>query len=350
MNIEARLLCEKLSPLLNFVSGSEDQQVQRISSPNQADKGSIVFAGTSKILKQALDSKADVLVVGEKDVQKVGDFPGTVLSSPHVPLAMSQVGKNFFPVTANRQPFDGERIHPTAVISRTAKIADTAIIHPNVTIGANTVIGENCFIGASTAIEANCQIGEGTHLHAHVSISHGTILGKNCEVHPQTSLGTEGFGYAQDQHFNHYRITHYGKLVIGDNVHIGAGVTMDRGTFEDSTIGSGTIIDNLNHFGHNFTCGERTIFVGGTIVAGSVTIGSRCMFGGRTTIGGHLSICDDVHVAGVSGITKDITKPGRYGGYPLQEYRANLKTLSSLASVPEMRKTLADLVKSSENK
>lgn len=350
MNIEAKLLCEKLSPLLAHVSGADDQKVLRISAPDQADKGSIVFAGTPEALTSALASKADVIVVSEKDINKALTFSGTVLSSPYVPLALSQVGKHFFPVTIHKQSFDGERVHPSAVISSSAQVAESAIIHPHVTIGPETVIEDHCVIGANTAIEANCRIGEGTHLHGHVSISHGTIIGKNCEVHPQTSLGTEGFGYAQDQHFNHYRITHYGKLVIGDNVHIGAGVTVDRGTFVDSQIGSGTIIDNMNHFGHNFICGEKTIFVGGTIVAGSVTIGSRCMFGGRTTIGGHLEICDDVHVSGVSGITKSITKPGKYGGYPLQEYRANLKTLASLASVPEMRKALAELVKSSENK
>lgn len=349
MAIEAKQLCEKLSPLLAFVSGNESKIVTKITAPDKSDDSSIVFAGTPQTLSQALKHPPAVLVVGEKNLGQLNNYSGTLLSSPYVPLALAMVGKNFFPVTTNKQPFDGERIHSSAVISKTAEISETAIIHPHVTIGPGTHIGENCVIGANSSIDANCKIGDGTHLHAHVSVSHGTIIGKNCEIHPQTSLGTEGFGYAQDQHFNHTRITHYGKLVIGDNVHIGAGVTVDKGTFEDSTIGSGTIIDNMNHFGHNFVCGERTIFVGGTIVAGSVKVGSRCVFGGRTTIGGHLKICDDVHVAGVSGITKDITKPGRYGGYPLQEYRANLKTLSSLASVPEMRKTLADLVKKSEN-
>ncbi|MCB0407472.1 MAG: UDP-3-O-(3-hydroxymyristoyl)glucosamine N-acyltransferase [Bdellovibrionales bacterium] len=350
MNIEVKKVVENLHPLLTLISGDPTTPIERMSSPDQAFINSIIFVPDEKALKQVLKSQAAALVISENLKNQAKEWPRVLLSTPHLPLALSQVGRHFFPVTTNKMPFDGERIHPSAVISQSAQIDDMAIIGPNTTIGAHCKIGKGVVIGPNTAIEANCVIGEKTHIHGQVSISHGTQIGARCEVHPQTSLGTEGFGYAQDKEFNHYRITHYGRLILEDDVHIGAGVTMDRGTFADSRVGKGTIIDNMNHFGHNFICGERTIFVGGTIVAGSVTMGSRCVIGGRVSIAGHLKICDNVHIAGMSGVTKDITEPGQYGGYPLQPLKNSLRSLSSLAALPEMRKTLAELVKKVNNK
>lgn len=349
MALKVEKLVETLQPLLQWHSGEKSLEILGISPPHDAQSGHIIFVPNPKALTLALKSDASALVVSEKHLDQTCGFSGAILTSPAISLALSQTGQRFFPNNPHKEAFDGERIHSSSVVSKSAEIDSTAIIHPNVTIGPNVIIDKNCIIGAGTVIDANCHIGEESHIHNQVSISHGTILGKKCEIHPQTSLGTEGFGYAQDQHFNHHRIHHYGKLILGDRVHLGAGVTVDRGTFDDSHIKSGTIVDNMVHFGHNFNCGENTIFVGGTIVAGSVTIGSRCVVGGRVTIGGHLKICDDVQIAGVSAITKNITKPGKYGGYPLLPLNDSLRSLASLAALPEMRKTLAELSKKVEN-
>lgn len=349
MQAKIKNIADTFSPLLQWVSGNPETLVKGISAPTQSSPGTIVFVSTPKAFEQVRNSQIAGVVIPQTLLKEAQNLPFAVMTSPAVTLAMAQVGKKFFPVTSNKQPFDGQRIHSSAVISKDAKVSATAIIGPHVTIGPNTEVGENVVIGPSTVVEADCKIGDGTHLHGHVSVSHGTWIGKNCEVHPQTSLGTEGFGYAQDREFNHHRITHYGRLIIEDNVHIGAGVTIDRGTFEDAKIGRGCIFDNYIHVGHNFVCGEKNIFVGGVMIAGSVTMGSYCVMGGRVTIGGHLNICDRVQIAGVSAITKDITEPGQYGGYPLQPLKDSLRSLATLASLPEMRKTLADLNKKVNN-
>jgi UDP-3-O-[3-hydroxymyristoyl] glucosamine N-acyltransferase len=349
MAMEIKLIAEAMNPLLKWVSGDPSKTISGISAPSQARAGTIVFASTDEALLAVKDSPIHAVVVPERLLPQTQGLKMAVLTSPAVTLAMAHVGRRFFPVTVHKQPFDGHRIHPSAVIAASARVSDTAIIGPNVTIGADTEIGPHVVIGPNTVVEAQCRVGEGTHLHGQVSVSHGTWIGKNCEVHPQTSLGTEGFGYAQDREFNHHRITHYGRLIIEDDVQIGAGVTVDKGTFEDSRIGRGCIFDNLIHIGHNFVCGEKNIFVGGVMVAGSVTMGSYCVIGGRVTIAGHLKICDQVQIAGVSAVTKDITKPGQYGGYPLQPLKDSLRSLASLASLPEMRKMLAEISKKVNN-
>ncbi len=134
-------------------------------------------------------------------------------------------------------------------------------------------------------------------------------------------------------------------MIIEDRVHIGAGVQIDRGTFQDSRIGRDTKIDNHSHFAHNIVIGKNTIIAGGMVAAGSVTIGNYCVFGGRSTLGGHLSIPDKTKIGGLSGITKSIDKPGEYGGFPLEEINASLKTRVAIRKLPEMRKQLRAIMK-----
>jgi UDP-3-O-[3-hydroxymyristoyl] glucosamine N-acyltransferase len=280
--------------------------------------------------------------------EALASFSGSLFHTPSTKLAMAKIAKAFFDVTVERQPFDGVRIHPSAVISETAEISNTAIIGPNAVVGAGCRIEDNVFVGAGTVVEANCHIGAGSTLRAQVFLGFGTIVGKNCEFHPKVTIGTEGFGYAQDQEFNHHHIPHRGHVVIEDNVDIGAGCMLDRGTFGESRVGEGTILDNLSHFGHNFVCGKRCIITGGGLVAGSVTLGDRVVIGGRVTLNGHLSVCSDVMIAGMSGVVNHITEPGTYGGYPIQKQRDNLRSLASLAHLPEMRKQLKSLVESQQ--
>ncbi len=194
-------------------------------------------------------------------------------------------------------------------------------------------------------IEPDVKIGRRSHLHPLVFIGHSCILGEECEIHPNTTIGSEGFGYAADEKFNQYRITHYGKVILEDRVHIGANVSLDRGTFLDSRVGSGTKIDNHCHFGHNFVIGKNSLITAGMISAGSVTVGDYCVFGGRTTISGHLEIASKSHISGMSVVTKSIEEGGEYGGFPLQKLRDTLKTRAALRHLPEIQESVKKILK-----
>ncbi|NQZ00913.1 MAG: UDP-3-O-(3-hydroxymyristoyl)glucosamine N-acyltransferase [Bdellovibrionales bacterium] len=319
-----------------------------ISAADAPQKDSIVFANKASLITGCVEAGVAGLVVSSDLVEDpaLNGFSGSLFHSPSPKLAMAKVAQTFFDVTFERQPFDGERIHPTAVISKSAELADDVIVGPNAVIGSDCKISKGCYIGAGTVLEPNCKIGENCTLRAQVFLGFGTILGNNCEIHPKTSVGTEGFGYAQDQHFNHHHIPHRGHVVLEDNVDIGAGCVVDRGTFAETRFGEGTIIDNLCHFGHNFVCGKKCIITGGAMIAGSVTMGDSCVLGGRVTLNGHINICSQVVIAGMSGVTNHVTEPGRYGGYPIQKLKDSLRSLSSLAHLPEMRRQLKSLLDS----
>jgi UDP-3-O-[3-hydroxymyristoyl] glucosamine N-acyltransferase len=288
---------------------------------------------------------APVWVVGAEMINDVPDTVPVVVSSSRPQLAMALVGRRFFPPMRGRKIIAGPDIHPGATISDRARLGRGCIVGPGAVVGDDCEVGDDCVIGAGCVIEPGVKIGAGCHIHPLVYIAHSCEIGQRCEIHPHTTIGTEGYGYAQDAKFNHYRITHYGRVIIGDDVHIGAGVQIDRGTFEDSHIGSGTKIDNHCHFGHNIRIGKNTLITGGMITAGSVTIGDRCVFGGRSTVKGHISIASDCHFGGLSGVNNNIFKPGEYGGLPLQPIQSEMRTRASLKHLPELVRNVRRIMK-----
>jgi UDP-3-O-[3-hydroxymyristoyl] glucosamine N-acyltransferase len=341
-------IIEHFPKLLQLLRGDAAKEFSRPRAASAPEAGCILFLNARRLIPEAVNSPASVLVVDDADAdhEALVGAPQTVVKSSSPELALALVAEAFFPVTADMGAFDGHRIHPSAVISESASIEDDVIVGPNAVIGSNVRIGPACIIGANTTVEADAVIGEGSHVHANVFIAHGTIIGKYCEIHPMTSLGTEGYGYAHDQKFNHYRHVHYGRLVIEDDVHLGACVTVDRGHFADAVIGRGTKIDNHCHLGHNTRIGKNCLLTGGCMTAGSVTMGDNNVFGGRSSVSDHVTLGDNMQFAAGSAIFKDIDEPGgQFGGHPLQPVRDHLKAFASIAQLPQIRKDIARIMR-----
>lgn len=345
MSVQIQRIVENFPDLVSLVRGSGQTAVSDMRAPENATAESLIFVGSNEHFHSAQSTSATAWVVSQALLNSVPEHVKTVLVSPCVQLSMALIAKRFFPVTRAHQPIRGEKVHPNAVIANSAKIGADCVIGPGAMIGEECQIGEACIIGANAVIEPGVKIGARTHIYPLVFIGHSCEIGAECEIHPHSTIGTEGYGYAQDKQFNHYRITHFGRVIIEDRVHIGAGVQIDRGTFLDSRIGSGTKIDNHCHFGHNIQIGKNTLITGGMITAGSVTIGSYCVFGGRTTIKGHIEVGDKVQVAGLSGIGKSIDKPGEYGGFPLQDIHGEMRTRATLKNLPEIQKQVRRILK-----
>ncbi|MCC6138171.1 MAG: UDP-3-O-(3-hydroxymyristoyl)glucosamine N-acyltransferase, partial [Bdellovibrionaceae bacterium] len=263
-------------------------------------------------------------------------------------LLMANIKKDIFLAT----PFRNSHLPRRALnifVPSSAKVAETATLGPGVVLGENVVIGENTYIGANTVIEQNVSIGNNCTLHPLVYVGHSCSIGNNCEILPNTSIGTDGFGYAHDEKWNHYRIPHSGRVILEDDVHVGSNCSIDRGSIEDSIIGRGTKIDNQCHLAHNSVLGRNCLITANFAMAGSSKIGNNFVTGGSTSVTGHITITDNVQVGGMSGVTKSITEPGQYGGFPLQKMQDYLRTKAAIAKIAEMRETLRALVKNKDS-
>lgn len=345
MSVQLREIVENFPELVTLVRGSGEYLVEELHAPSEGSPKNLIFVANRLHLKEALKSKGAAWVVHKDLLEEVPKSVPVLLSSPNVQLSMSSIGRRFFPLNRHFQPIKGPKIHPSAQIAASAKVGAGCTIGPGVVIGEGCEIGENCIFGANVVIEPDVKIGAGSHIHPLVFIGHSCELGKECEIHPNTTIGSEGFGYARDDKFGQHRITHYGKVILEDRVHIGANVSLDRGTYLDSRIGSGTKIDNHCHFGHNFVIGKNSLITAGLISAGSVTVGDYCVFGGRTTINGHIEIASKTQVSAISVVSKPIEKGGEYGGFPLQPLRDTLKTRAAMRHLPEMLANIKKILK-----
>ena len=188
-------------------------------------------------------------------------------------------------------------------------------IHESSDVHESVIIGPNVFIGP------DCKIGQDSIIHANTSLVMNVEIGKNSIVHFNSVLGSDGFGYAP--HKNGYtKIEQLGKLIVGDNVEIGAGCTIDRGAIENTEIHNGVKLDNLVHIAHNVILGENSAIAASCAIAGSTIIGKNLQMGGLSGILGHLEIADDVFIGAHTLITKSINESGNYVGImPAQEHK-----------------------------
>jgi UDP-3-O-[3-hydroxymyristoyl] glucosamine N-acyltransferase len=346
MAVQLETILNRFPDLLQLQQGTSTLPIAKLQATHLASASDMIFVSEAKHLSDAKQGKSQIWVVQTKLLESIPKpLPENLVLSPNPYLAMALIAKEFFPLKPGVVPIDGIEIHPTATISSTAKIGRNVKIGPGAVISDACHIADDAVIGANSVLEPNVKIGERTHIHPLVFIAHSCEIGADCEIKPNSTIGGEGFGFAHDNKGRHHRITHYGRVIVEDRVHIGAGVQIDRGTFDDSRIGEGTKIDNHCHFGHNIRIGKNTILVGGQLVAGSVSIGSNCIFGGRVSLSGHLDIADGVQLMGLSSVGKSIEKAGKYGGVPIQEANDVLKSRAVVPLLPQLRKQVLRILK-----
>ena len=211
---------------------------------------------------------------------------------------------------------------PEPGISELAVIADSAVLGDAVRIAAGAHVGIGARLGARVCLHPNavigpgCTLGEGVIVHAGAVLHAGVTLGDACVVHPNAVIGAEGFGYAPDDRGHLERIAQLGSVVLGANVSVGAGSTIDRGALGDTRIGDGVKIDNQVQIGHNCVIGSHTVICGCCGIVGSTTIGAHCVLGGGVGVGGDgpITLCDGVTVSGMTHVSRSIDKPGVYSG------------------------------------
>jgi len=340
--ITAEVIKDLHSTDLSFVTGPVDAVATKVLPPEQCDSESLVFVSKPDQLALALKAGAKI-IVAHKSLPVPNDTAATFFSAGSVQLAMAAI-LPLFDGKMNR--FNQEtKIHPTAVIHPTAHLGKNVGVGPFAVIGEHAKIGDGCTVGAHTVIESYAEIGDHSLLHPQVFIGAHCTLGSHCEIHPHTTIGADGFSFAMTKEGTHKKIPQIGRVVIGNNVEIGANCAIDRAALTETRIGNGTKMDNFCHIAHNVIIGDNCVMAAGFKIAGSSTVGNNCMFGGDAAVSDHVNICDRVIIAGRAGVTNDITQPGQYGGYPLEPLRDSLKTLANKVHLTRMRKDMARVLK-----
>jgi len=216
-------------------------------------------------------------------------------------------------------------IHPTAVIDTTAKIGSGTRVGANVYVGPNVEIGENVTIYPNVTILDECTIGKNTVIWSGVVVRERCHVGAYCILHPNCTIGADGFGFRPCPERGLVKIPQIGNVILGNYVEIGANSSVDRGKFSSTILGDGCKIDNLVQIGHNSILGKFCIMAGNSGLAGSVTLGNGVIIGGSASIKDHATLGDGVTIGAGSGVTGDVEAGKTMLGYPAVEARTALK-------------------------
>ena len=317
------------------VMGDGEVRIQQIATLETAQPSQISFLTNSKYRAQLAGTRAGAIILAEADAGATA-LPRIISDNPYAYFAK---------VTAllNPVPKAEPGVHSSAVIGAgasidpTASIAATAVIGEGAKIGAHSVIGEGCCIGS------NVVIGSHARLYPRVVIYHDCVIGDKLIAHSGAVIGADGFGIAPDQG-RWVKIPQIGRVVIGNDVEIGANTTIDRGALDDTVIEDGVKLDNQIQIAHNVRIGAHTAIAGCVGIAGSTTIGSHCRIGGSAGILGHLQIVDHVEIAAFTLIGKSIRAAGSYSGiFPFattENWRKNAVYLRHLDELAKRIKAL----------
>jgi UDP-3-O-[3-hydroxymyristoyl] glucosamine N-acyltransferase len=235
-------------------------------------------------------------------------------------------------------------IHPTAVLGEDVKLGDNVSIGAYAVIDDKVEIGDNTIIRPHTCIGDSCKIGANCHIYPQVTLIENVEIGNNVIIHSGTIIGSEGFGFI-GENGTYRKIPQIGKVIIGDNVQIGANVTIDRATFGKTWIKDGTKIDNLVQIAHNVEIGKNCIIVGQVGICGSVKLGDGVILAGQVGITDHLSIGDGVKVAAKSVVTKSVAAGKFVSGYPARDHNEEKRIKASVVRLPSLLKKVQELSK-----
>jgi UDP-3-O-[3-hydroxymyristoyl] glucosamine N-acyltransferase len=307
--------------------GAGDAAITAVSSPLTATHEHLVFAEDARSLAAALASAAAAVIVSPKLAPAGAEKPLLVAAQPR--LAFAQAAHHLMPAEPPTGIHTTAVVHPAAVLASHVSIGAHTVIESHAYIGEHTHIGAGSIIGEAASIGANC------HIYPRVVIYPGTELGARVVVHAGAVLGSDGFGYVRDANTGEYlQFPQQGRLVIEDDVEIGANTTIDRGALEETRIERGVKIDNLVHLGHNVRVGPNVVIAAQTGVSGSSTIGAGAVVGGQVGIGDHADIGEQVILGSGSGVLthKKVRGPGVvFWGRPARPLKQYLKELAALA-------------------
>lgn len=327
-----------------------ETRVTGIVPAEDAGQGDLVFVEHAKYLP-SLISTGVAAIVTTAEIAKTIEFDNVaILQAPNVRMAMAYIRQKY----VDRDVYDSEwgRIHKTAVIHKSVSVPDDAVIGPGVVIGARVQLGDAVVIMANTVIEFDVVIGARTVIYPSCVVSYDCHIGEDCILKAGCIIGSDGQGFAQDEHFHHHRIPQTGRVLIGNKVVIGSVTTIDRATYTETRVDDGSIVDAQCHLAHNVVIEEDCILVAQTGIAGSSHFGKRVVASGQTGVLDHVYVPDDTMLLHRAGVHSSIKKSGLYAygpAQPFKKYVKNIAVFQRLSEVWARLKTLEKQVQQIQN-
>ena len=303
-------------------SSKKDETVAEIANMAKAGENDICFFYDKKAKAQAAEIKAKACIT-TADLAEFVPANVIVMTTENPKLAFLKLNVAMY---AEKTP--EAKIAESAKIAATAKIGENCYIGENAVIGENVVIGDNCRIEPNVTIADNCTIGNGCRIGAGAYVSY-CIMGNNCYIYSGVRIGCDGFGFMFLQG-KHVRIPQLGRVIIGNDVEIGANTCVDRGALDDTKISDGTRIDNLVQIAHNDVIGNGCIIVAQAGIAGSVTFGDYVVCGGQVGIADHLKIGSGAQIASQSGVMREIEPQAVVIGTPAIPFREFMRQVATI--------------------
>jgi UDP-3-O-[3-hydroxymyristoyl] glucosamine N-acyltransferase len=320
------------------LDGDAGCEVSCVATLANATPESVSFLADSRYRKYLVGCQAGAVILSKSEREY---FPGNALISANPYLTYARLTALFAPQSAE----DEVRIHNTAVIHPDAKLGQNVRVAPHVVIGSSVVVGDGTSIGAGSVLGDGVVVGENSVIHANVTVYHDCKIGARAVLHSGAVIGSDGFGFANEKGV-WVKIHQLGRVLIGDDVEVGANTSIDRGAIEDTVIGDGVKLDNQIQVAHNVKIGNHTAMAGCVGIAGSADIGANCAIGGGVGILGHLKIADGVTVTAMSLVPNSIPEGGVYSsGTPLEPKSQWQKNYVRFKQLDEMARRLRKLEK-----
>ncbi len=321
------------------LSGGELQRgdpallISKVAPLEDAEPGALVFFDNVKYLAELGSTRASACIVAPKHVAKVPEEVAVIVcKDPYRAWALVLAG--LFPAAMQPEPFYGEtRISERATVHPAAVIEEGAVIEPGAVIGEGAEVGAGSHIGPNAVIGCNVRVGRDCRIGANAVLQHA-LLGNRVILHPGVCVGQDGFGYAMGLG-GHLKVPQIGRVIIQDDVEIGANTTIDRGANRDTVIGEGTKIDNQVQVGHNVVIGRHCVIVSQVGLSGSSTLADYVAIGGQSGVAGHVEIGMGAQIAAVSVVNDAVPAGGRYGGVPAKPVKQWFREITALKKLAE---------------
>lgn len=294
--------------------GDPQARVERVATLANADAHALAFLANPRYRRQLAQTRAAAVVL---DAASAADCPTHVLLAANPYATYARIAAILHP-----DPPAAPGVHASALVAASARLDPSAQVGAFASIGEHAVVGARCVVGPHCVLEARVTLADDVQLVARVTLCRGVQIGARSHLHPGVVIGADGFGYAPERG-TWLKVPQLGSVRIGADVEIGSNTTIDRGAIEDTVLEDGVKLDNLIQIGHNVRIGAHTAIAACTGISGSTVLGKRCVIGGEVGFAGHLTIADDVVIAGFSAVTRSITSAGVYSStLPIEEAHA----------------------------
>jgi len=337
---------DELARLLGArLHGDASREIRGLAALERAGPEDLTFAEGERALERAVKSRAGcILVAKDAPPAWTAKLAGqTTLTVAHPKLAFVRAAAAIRP---KAEPAPG--IHPSAIIASGARLGADVTVGPYVEVGRNAVVGARTGLAACVVLGEGAEVGVDCMLHPHVTLYPGARIGDRVILHAGVVIGSDGFGYVFAEG-RHHKFPQFGRVIIEDDVEIGANSTVDRGSLGTTVIGQGTKIDNLVQIAHNVRIGRHSVIAAQTGISGSVEVGDYVVMGGQVGIADHVRIEDQVMIGGQSGIFpgKIVRKGSAVWGSPACALADFKRQQAHLASLPDLAKKVKELVRRS---